>query len=86
MKLYSVWSVSGSPRGREWGNMGTTTVILLVAWLGLNAAFVAMRFYVTSERRLASERRRGAPFKKASANIQASSNIQDGILDRAGIQ
>jgi hypothetical protein len=56
------------------GNMGTTTVILLAAWLGLNAAFVAMRFYVTSERR------RDAPLKKAS------SNTPDGLLDRAGIQ
>lgn len=30
--------------------MSLTIAILLVAWLGLNAAFVALRLYVTADR------------------------------------
>lgn len=30
--------------------MSTTITVLLAAWLGLNVAFVAMRFYVTADR------------------------------------
>jgi len=35
--------------------VSTTIIVLLAAWLGLNVAFVAMRFYVTSERRSSAE-------------------------------
>lgn len=31
--------------------MSTTIIVLLTTWLGLNAAFVAMRLYVTGEPR-----------------------------------
>jgi hypothetical protein len=34
--------------GRE--NMTSTIAILLSAWLGLNAAFVALRLYITADR------------------------------------
>lgn len=30
--------------------MLSTITILLAAWVGLNAAFVAMRFYITADR------------------------------------
>lgn len=30
--------------------MSSTIIILLAAWLGLNAAFVAIRFYITADR------------------------------------
>jgi hypothetical protein len=32
------------------GKVSTTIIVLLAAWLGLNVAFVAMRFYVTADR------------------------------------
>ena len=33
-----------------WGeSMSSTIIILLAAWLGLNAAFVAIRFYITAD-------------------------------------
>jgi hypothetical protein len=30
--------------------VSTTIIVLLAAWLGLNVAFVVMRFYVTTDR------------------------------------
>jgi hypothetical protein len=33
------------------GNVSSTIIALLAAWLGLNVAFVAMRFYVTAGKR-----------------------------------
>lgn len=36
-------------------NVSTTIILLLAAWLGLNVAFVAMRFYVTADRRSRAE-------------------------------
>lgn len=34
-----------------WGqDMLSTIMIVLTIWLGLNAAFVAIRFYITAER------------------------------------
>jgi hypothetical protein len=42
------WSRSGV-------DMSPTIIILLAAWLGLNVAFVALRIYVTSNRRSRDE-------------------------------
>jgi hypothetical protein len=38
-------------RGSKGGdqNVSTTIILLLAAWLSLNVAFVAMRFYVTAD-------------------------------------
>jgi hypothetical protein len=36
-------------------DMSPTIIILLAAWLGLNVAFVALRIYVTSNRRSGDE-------------------------------
>jgi hypothetical protein len=35
--------------------VSTIIIVLLTTWLGLNVAFVAMRFYVTSGRRSPTE-------------------------------
>jgi hypothetical protein len=35
--------------------VSTTIIVLLAAWLGLNVAFVAMRFYVTADHRSRTE-------------------------------
>jgi hypothetical protein len=35
--------------------VSTTIILLLAAWLGLNVAFVAMRFYATAGNRSGAE-------------------------------
>jgi hypothetical protein len=35
--------------------VSSTIIVSLAAWLGLNVAFVAMRFYVTADRRSRTE-------------------------------
>ncbi len=36
--------------------MGSSIIMLLVVWLGFNAAFVAIRLYATANRRSSAER------------------------------
>jgi hypothetical protein len=40
-------------------HMSSTITILLAAWLGLNVAFVAIRFYVTADQTPHGERNLG---------------------------
>jgi len=49
MKLSLIYS-SGELIPVTEKKVSTTIIVLLAAWLGLNVAFVAMRFYVTADR------------------------------------